>query len=101
MGYEFPNNYKFNISSGSKYEYLKNDKTILNNKSYRGNFISFDLNGKRIKTTKRTKEQNKTIRQAFDNKVFICPGICNTCTSVGHACGSEKFNNIDIVIPIH
>ena len=101
MGYEFPRNYKFNISSGSKYEYLKNDKTILNNPSYRGNFISFDLNGFRVNTTKRTKEHNIELRKAFKNKIFICPGVCNSCTSVGHACGSDKFNNIDIVIPIH
>ena len=101
MEYEFPTNYKFNISSGSKYEYLKNDKVLLNNSSYRGNFVSFNLDGKRVKTTKRTKEQNKTIRDNFKSKIFICPGICNACTSVGHACGSDKFKNIDIVIPIH
>ena len=101
MDYEFPANYKFNISSGSKYEYLKNDKVIKNNPSYRGNFISFDLNGFRVNTTKRTKEHDKTLRNAFKKKIFICPGTCNTCTSIGHACGSEKFNNIDIVIPIH
>lgn len=101
MGYKFPNNYKFNLSSGSKYDYLRNDKAIINNPSYRGNFISFDLNGRKVSTTKRTKQDNKTIRKAFKNKVFICPGICNTCTSSGHACGSDKFKNIDIVIPIH
>ena len=101
MGYEFPNNYKFNVSLGGKFDYLKNDKIILKNKCYRGNFISFDLSGQRIKADKTTKEHKKQIRSSFKNKVFICPAFCNTCTSIGHACGSDKFKNIDIIIPIH
>lgn len=102
MGYEFPDNYKFNLSSGSKFEYLQNDPVILNNKCYRGKFISFDLEGRKISPTKMTQEDKQTIRDNFKGKpVFICPGVCNTCTKVGHACGSDRFNNVNIVIPIH
>jgi len=104
MEYEFPKNYKFNISSGSKYEYLKNDKVLLNNPCYRGNFISFNLDGRRVKTTERTQQQNFKIYDAFKKegkKVFICPGVCDTCIPSGHACNSDKYKNVNIVIPIH
>lgn len=101
MNYEFPKNYKFNVSLGGKFDFLKNDKTILNNPCYRGNFVSFNFEGKRVKAKEITKNQRKTIRTNFKNKVFICPAVCGSCTSIGHACGSDKFKNIDIVIPIH
>ena len=100
-GYEFPNNYRFNISSGSKYEYLKNDNILKNNPCYRGNFIAFDLNGRKISPTKINKNDIKTIRNSFNKKVFICPGLCASCTSIGHACGNSKFDDIDIIVTKH
>ena len=100
LGYEFPTNYKFNISSGSKYQYLEHDSIILNNPSYRGNFINYNV-GRKVSPTKLTKEDTKKIRASFRNKVFICPGVCSSCTSVGHACGSDKFNNMNIIVSNH
>ncbi|QDP60677.1 MAG: hypothetical protein GOVbin1434_6 [Prokaryotic dsDNA virus sp.] len=102
MDFDFPDNYKFNLSSGSRYDYLKQDKVILNNPCYRGKFISFNFEGKKISTTKLNNDDKRKIHQKFKGKnIFICPGVCNTCTLAGHACGSDKFKNVDIVIPIH
>ena len=102
MNFDFPDNYKFNLSSGSRYDYLKHDKVILNNPCYRGKFISFNFEGKKISTTKLNNDDKRKIHQKFKNRsIFICPGVCNTCTLSGHACGSDKFKNVDIVIPIH
>ena len=45
---------------------------------------------------------NKEHNVKFDHKIFICPGLCGKCTKTGHACGNmDKFNNMEIVIPIH
>lgn len=85
--YEFPTNYVLNLSNGGKFDYLK---PILQKESFvRGNFTA-------VRGTK------KTIRKQFKKKVFLCPGLCGTCTSIGHACGNnETFKNMEIIIPIH
>ena len=86
-GFKFPSNYVLNLSNGGKFDSLR---PILKNLYFvRGNFTA-------VKGTK------KDIRKQFKNKVFICPGKCGTCTNIGHACGNlSKFNNIEIVIPVH
>jgi len=101
MGYDFPENYKFNVSSGGKYDNLGDTGIIRNNKSYRGKFIAYNLNGKKASVTKLSKDDKKQIRQSFNKKIFICPGACGSCTKIGHGCGIDEFKNIDIVIPIH
>ena len=85
--FKFPSNYVLNLSNGGKFDSLR---TILKDLYFvRGNFTA--ING-----------DKKTIRKQFENKVFICPGKCGTCTNVGHACGNlSTFNNIEIVIPVH
>ena len=86
-GYKFPSNYVLNLSNGGKFDSLR---PILKNLYFvRGNFTA-------------VKGSKKDIRKQFTNKVFICPGKCGTCTNIGHACGNlDKFNNIEIVIPVH
>lgn len=86
-GFEFPSNYVLNLSNGGKFDYLK---PILSKYSFvRGNFTA--VSG-----------TNKTIRSKFNKKVFICPSLCGSCTSIGHACGdNDVFKNLEIVIPIH
>ena len=85
--FKFPSNYVLNLSNGGKFDSLRH---ILKNLYFvRGNFTA-------------VKGSKKDIRKQFTNKVFICPGKCGTCTNVGHACGNlDKFNNIEIVIPVH
>ena len=99
--YKFPNNYKVNISSGGKYDALGESELIKKLNIYRGNFISHKLD-KVFKTSKGYSKQDvKNIRNKYDKKVFICPLVCGSCTKIGHACGSDKFDNMDIIIPIH
>ena len=87
QGYKFPSNYVLNLSNGGKFDSLR---PIMKNLYFvRGNFTA-------------VKGSKKDIRKQFKNKVFICPGKCGSCTSVGHACGNlTKFNNMEIVIPVH
>ena len=86
-GFKFPENYVLNLSNGGKFDSLR---PIMKNLYFvRGNFSAI-------------KGSKKDIRKQFNNKVFICPGKCGTCTSKGHACGNmDIFNNMEIVIPIH
>ena len=87
MKYNFPKNYALNLSNGGIFDSLK--PYLMELSFVRGNFTA-------INSTK------KDIRKQFKNKVFICPGTCGKCTSIGHACGNlDKFNNMEIVIPIH
>ena len=96
--FKYPSNYKLNLSNGSKFDFLDNE--LLKLDFVRGRFISYKFD-KKINTLNLTKNNKKEIRSNFKNKVFICPGICDTCTNKGHACGSSTFNNIDIIIPVH
>ena len=96
--FKYPSNYKLNLSNGSKFDFL--DDELLKLDFVRGRFISYKFN-KKINTLNLTKDNKKEIRNNFKNKVFICPGKCDTCTNKGHACGSDTFNNMDIIIPVH
>ena len=98
QGFKYPDNYKLNLSNGSKFDFLDND--LLKLDFVRGRFMSYKFD-KKIKVNELTIDNKKEIRNNFKNKVFICPGLCDSCTNVGHACGSDKFNNMDIIIPVH
>ena len=86
-GFQFPLNYVLNLSNGGKFDFMK--KALSKLDFVRGNFTA-------------VKGKISEIRKQFKNKVFICPGECGSCTSVGHACGNNTiFKNMEIVIPIH
>lgn len=101
---EWPQNYKLNLSSGSKYD---DDAAVLDAAEAlpitRGRFDAVMITGKfsAAKGEYRSKEYRSTVRAAAGGKPFICPGRCGDCTPNGHACGSSKFNGIRIVIGIH
>jgi len=95
----WPVNYVLNLSNGGKYDHLHSE--LLNHKQIRGKFYAVSL-GKKVSTQKLTTADRVKIRKQSQNKVFICPGMCGSCTSAGHACGNlDIFKNKDIVIPIH
>ncbi len=98
QGFKYPDNYKLNLSNGSKFDFLDND--LLKLYFVRGRFMSYKFD-KKVNVEDLTKEHKKEIRNNFKNKVFICPGLCDSCTNIGHACGSDKFDNMDIIIPVH
>ena len=86
-GFKFPENYVLNLSNGGKFDMLKPILQKLN--FVRGNFTA-------------VKGKISEIRKQFKKKIFICPGECGSCTSIGHACGNNDiFGDMEIVIPIH
>jgi len=96
----WPNNYKLNLSSGHRH-----DEWILNRVKAlpitRGEFVAVNV-GHAVKSTDHGKpEHNAELRAAYGRKAFTCPGRCGTCTPKGHACGSDRFNGIDIIIAAH
>lgn len=99
-----PSNFVLNLSSGVHPIYKPLKKVLANYDFVRGEFIGIDL-GKKVKPTELTKEQKKELRQKAMamgfKKAFACGGICQNCTSKGHACGMKKLKDVAIVTPIH
>ena len=90
--FNFPKNYVLNLSNGGKFDVLH--KFLVNLPFVRGNFEGLNI----VKGTKLSE-----IKKTYPNKkVFLCPGTCGDCTSVGHACGNlDVFKDYSIVLPIH
>ena len=95
----WPKNYVLNLSNGGKYDNLHNE--LIKHDQVRGKFYAVSI-GRKTSPQKLTKPERAQIRKQTPRKVFICPGLCGSCTSAGHACGNlSTFKNLDIVIPIH
>ena len=95
----FPKNYILNLSGGHAHDIdtVEKMKTL---PITRGTFDAVSI-GRKVKSTDHGKpETNRAIRAAA-GKVFPCPGKCGTCTPKGHACGSDRFRGIPIVIAVH
>ena len=98
-GDQWPNNYVLNLSNGGLYDSLHSE--LMQHVQVRGKFYAVSI-GRKVKPQKLTLAERAKIRKQAENKVFICPGLCGSCTSAGHACGNISiFKNKDIVIPIH
>ena len=95
-----PSNYKLNLSSGSKYGDSVKDK--LKAFDYvRGEFIAVSV-GHKVATQDHAKREHQAIlRQVYAKKAYTCTGKCGDCTPIGHACGSDRFKGIDIIIAVH
>ena len=94
-----PGNYKLNLSSGHNADAA----TVAAVKAlpyYRGEFVAVDI-GKVSSSDHGGRENNARLRQAYGKPAFTCPGKCGECTPAGHACGSDRFQNIDIIIAAH
>lgn len=90
--YQFPNNYVLNLSNGGVFDSLH--KFLIKLPFVRGNF-----EGLNIKKDTKLSEIKKTYP---NKKVFLCPGVCGSCTKIGHACGNlDTFKDYSIIIPIH
>ena len=99
LGLGFPKNYILNLSGGHAHD----SATVEKMKTLpitRGTFDAVSI-GRKVKSTDHGKpETNRAIR-AQAGKVFPCPGKCGACTPKGHACGSDRFRGIPIVIAVH
>lgn len=102
----WPSNYRLNVSSGSKYSDIVK-RQVLALPITRGEFVAVPIdipkmsnNIKYSSTTYKTATRASAKAQGID-RAFLCPGQCGTCTKSTHACGSELFTDIPIVIGIH
>ncbi len=95
-----PSNYKLNLSSGSKYDDSVKDK--LKAFDYvRGEFVAVSVGHKVATQDHARREHQATLRQVYAKKSYTCTGKCGDCTPIGHACGSDRFKGIDIIIAVH
>jgi len=98
----FPDNYKLNLSSGSMHGKAITDKVKALSIT-RGEFKAVSVGYKVTSKMHNDRAHQRELRLANGNngKVFTCPGKCGTCTPKGHACGSDRFKGIDIIIAVH
>jgi hypothetical protein len=102
-GLPWPDNYKLNLSNGSIYDTTEPlQKLIKALPVYRGQFIAVAIESRYPADLHRSKEYRQAVKTAYDGRGFVCPGRCATCTkSNGHACGSDRFKEVPILIGIH
>ena len=104
-GYNFPTNYTLNGSGGSIYENSPTAAIVEKLPIFRGEFLAVPVLESTLKAWRDSsldRVQANEIRSQFNEKIFICPGKCGSCTKQGHACGNkDTFQNIKIVIPAH
>lgn len=72
----------------------------------RGQFIAVNVGHKVGSADHNNPAHKANLRKVFaiqenGRKAFPCPGKCGECTPKGHACGSEAFRNVAIVIAVH
>ena len=108
-GYNWPENYALNLSSGGKYQTGSIAEYVKNMSITRGEFIAVSTTKETLKAWKKnelTPQMRRDIKQQVNSrKTFICPGKCGDCTLIKdnpHACGNiERFKDVKILIPIH
>ena len=99
-----PANYLLNLSSGSVHGEIARNM-IIKLSIARGDFIAVNIGRAVHSSDHGTRDHNRELRAAYKaqtgRKAFTCPGACGDCTPTGHACGSDKFRGIDIIIAVH
>jgi hypothetical protein len=99
-GKSFASNYMVNLSSGHNADNDTESKFAAL-PVVRGAFKAVSVGYNVTSSMHGTKEHNASLRNAYGQKAFTCPGKCGECTPSGHACGSRKFQNVDIIIAVH
>lgn len=99
-GIWMPSNYVMNISGGHNAD-EDTVQRIRNLPNTRGDFKAVPIGRKVRSTDHGTRETNAALRAAYGRKAFTCPGKCGSCTPKGHACGSDAFKGVDIIIAVH
>ena len=67
----------------------------------RGDFIAVAIDKEAAKEGQGTRAYREAVRNAVGKRVFVCPGVCDSCTPQGHACGLESYANVPIAIGLH
>jgi hypothetical protein len=105
-GVEWPSNYKLNRSSGGKDENNKELRDKIESLPIcRGDFIgvrSSFKGKKRYANPDYARELRENFKKVDDRVPFVCGGLCGDCIPNGeHACGSERFQGVPIIIGYH
>lgn len=99
-GASWPENYRLNLSSGSRHsDAIKRAVAAL--PITRGEFIAVSMGHKVKAADHGDRAHQKALRETFGGKAFTCPGKCGDCTPKGHACGSDRFAGIPVIIAVH
>lgn len=98
-GQAWPKNYILNLSGGHAHA-LHIVEEMRSLPITRGTFDAVSI-GRKVKASDHGKPATNAAIRAKAGKVFPCPGKCGSCTPKGHACGSDRFRNIPIVIAVH
>lgn len=104
-GATFAPNYVLNVSSGHRYD-ESTVKRIGALPITRGSFVAVQIKRTGRKIQHDNPEHRRNVQTALKGsnqavRAFACPGLCGSCTSTGHACGSMKFKGINIGIAVH
>ena len=99
-GDTWPRNYVLNVSSGHRHS-PEVVEAVERLPITRGRFIAVAMPTKARHSDHSDRDHQQALRTAYGAKAFTCPGECGTCTPTGHACGSERFHGVDIIIAAH
>lgn len=99
-GATWPSNYVLNVSSGHRHT-PGIVRAIEALPITRGRFIAVAMPKRARSTDHGDRDHQKELRDHYGKTAFTCPGSCGTCTPSGHACGSKRFANVDIIIAAH
>ena len=99
-GATWPTNYVLNVSSGHRHT-PGIVRAIEALPITRGRFIAVAMPKRARSTDHGDRDHQKELRDHYGKAAFTCPGSCGTCTPSGHACGSKRFNDVDIIIAAH
>lgn len=96
----WPDNYILNLSDGHKHG-PQMVKYVEDLPISRGRFITVKMPYKVTSAMHDDRDHQNKLRGIYGGKAFTCPGKCGDCTPKGHACGSARFKDVDIIIAVH
>jgi hypothetical protein len=98
---EWPSNYRLNLSNGSRFNEASGiARRVLALPITRGWFKAIGSKGGiEYDTVEYRAKARQVAKEAGLKRVFVCSGLCGSCTPQGHFCGSD--NKADVVILTH
>jgi|DEB0MinimDraft_10_1074344.scaffolds.fasta_scaffold00017_2 hypothetical protein len=100
QGLAWPSNYLVNLSDGHRHA-PATMAAMERLPITRGRFVAVTM-GRKVKSSEHgDREHQAELRARYGRQAFTCPGKCGECTPKGHACGSERFRGVDVIIAVH